>query len=124
MTPYRVQLSRQKGFRLPANTIVVARPSRWGNPFGDKQWGVIYPPFPGSDGLPLIPLRSPIGRQRTLDLYVAWLRGRLDSDPKFLSPLWGKNLACWCKPEEMCHADILLRAASGIHTAYANTVAP
>lgn len=31
--PYRVQLSRAKGWRKPPNTVVVARPSRWGNPF-------------------------------------------------------------------------------------------
>ncbi|MGO7983466.1 DUF4326 domain-containing protein, partial [Rhizobium johnstonii] len=31
--PHRVQLSRKKGWRKPANTVVVARPSKWGNPF-------------------------------------------------------------------------------------------
>ena len=31
--PMRLQLSRKKGFRLPPNTVVVARPSKWGNPF-------------------------------------------------------------------------------------------
>ncbi len=32
-TPMRIQMSRRKGSRLPANTKVVARPTRWGNPF-------------------------------------------------------------------------------------------
>ena len=31
--PHRVQLKRTKGWCKPANTIVVARPSMWGNPF-------------------------------------------------------------------------------------------
>ena len=31
--PRRVQLSRRKGWRKPENTVVVARPSKWGNPF-------------------------------------------------------------------------------------------
>ena len=31
--PERIQLSRRKGFRLPPNTVVVSRPSKWGNPF-------------------------------------------------------------------------------------------
>jgi Domain of unknown function (DUF4326) len=31
--PIRVQLSRKKGWRMPANTVNVARPSKWGNPF-------------------------------------------------------------------------------------------
>lgn len=33
MTPQRIQLSRLIGWRKPPNTIVVARPSKWGNPF-------------------------------------------------------------------------------------------
>jgi hypothetical protein len=33
MTPQRIQLRRTKGWRKPENTVVVARPSKWGNPF-------------------------------------------------------------------------------------------
>jgi hypothetical protein len=29
--PERIQLRRSKGWRLPPNTVVVARPTRWGN---------------------------------------------------------------------------------------------
>lgn len=32
-TPQRIQLSRAKGWRKPENTVVVARPSKWGNPW-------------------------------------------------------------------------------------------
>lgn len=35
-TPKRIQLRRTKGFRKPADAIVVARPSKWGNPFALK----------------------------------------------------------------------------------------
>ena len=31
--PVRVQLSRKKGWRMPENTVSVARPGRWGNPW-------------------------------------------------------------------------------------------
>jgi hypothetical protein len=31
--PKRIQLRRTKGWRKPEGTIVVSRPSRWGNPF-------------------------------------------------------------------------------------------
>lgn len=34
--PIRVQLSRRKGWRMPENTVRVARPGRWGNPFPVK----------------------------------------------------------------------------------------
>ena len=31
--PKRIQRSRRKGWRMPPNTVNVARPSKWGNPF-------------------------------------------------------------------------------------------
>lgn len=31
--PKRIQLRRSKGWRLPGGAVVVARPSRYGNPF-------------------------------------------------------------------------------------------
>jgi Domain of unknown function (DUF4326) len=31
--PNRIQLSRRKGWRKPPGAVVVARPSRWGNPY-------------------------------------------------------------------------------------------
>ena len=31
--PIRVQLRRTKGWRMPVNTVTVARPTKWGNPF-------------------------------------------------------------------------------------------
>lgn len=30
----------------------------------------------------------------------------------WLEPLRGKNIACWCKLGEPCHADVLLRLAN------------
>lgn len=32
-TPRRIQLRRTKGWRIPPSTVVVARPSMWGNPW-------------------------------------------------------------------------------------------
>jgi hypothetical protein len=31
--PHRVQLSRKKGWKMPPNTVRVARPGKWSNPF-------------------------------------------------------------------------------------------
>ena len=91
ITPYRVQLSRREGSRLPANTVVVARPSRWGNPF------VVTESYPV---------------ERAVDDYEQWLM----MDPKGTEvlraarlELRGKNLGCWCKPGTPCHGDVLLR---------------
>lgn len=104
--PIRIQLSRRKGWRMPENTVTVARPGPWGNPFvvgkhGDAAYCV--------------------------DLYKALLAGllRVGADPDIkalertrqfvadnVSELTGKNLACWCKPGKPCHADVLLKIAN------------
>lgn len=33
MTPKRIQLRRTRGWRKPPGAIIVARPSKWGNPW-------------------------------------------------------------------------------------------
>ena len=35
--PIRIQLRRTKGWRMPENTVRVARPTKWGNPFPIKE---------------------------------------------------------------------------------------
>lgn len=35
--PERIQLQRTKGWRKPEGAVVVARPTKWGNPFGYRQ---------------------------------------------------------------------------------------
>ena len=34
------------------------------------------------------------------------------SDEEIRAELAGKDLACWCAPGKMCHADVLLRVAN------------
>ena len=91
LQPRRVQQSRKKGYKLPANTVVVSRPSRWGNPFK-------------------VDADCPI--EVAISKYQAWLK----TDPKGIKTLNAakielrrKNLACWCKPGSPCHGDLLLR---------------
>jgi hypothetical protein len=31
--PKRIQRRRTKGWRLPPNTVIVSRPTKWGNPY-------------------------------------------------------------------------------------------
>jgi len=35
--PTRIQLSRKRGFRLSPGAVSVARPTKWGNPFGYRK---------------------------------------------------------------------------------------
>jgi hypothetical protein len=112
-TPYRVWFQRKKGWRMPPNTVMVARgPHRvFGNPFTVKDAIEV-----GID-----PKAAPAFVVRCFD---DWLRGDRsnwmgeESDKAAaavldnLHKLRGKNLACFCKPGKPCHADVLLRLAN------------
>lgn len=104
--PQRIQLSRRKGWRLPDNTVVVARPSPWGNPF-----------VVGVDG----------DSARCLYLYRALMSGHVCLTSKCVAEaqerswrhvtfnralLRGKHMACWCALDKPCHADVLLEIAN------------
>lgn len=88
--PQRIQLRRTKGWRKPPDTVVVSRPSRWGNPFSVVAYG-------------------PRGAVRK---YRRWLQTMIAAGEIDLGPLRGKNLACWCAPDAPCHADVLLDIAN------------
>ena len=92
--PRRIQLHRTKGWRKPEGAVVVARPTKWGNPF------VV------TDG----------DSARAAALYEDWLEHSVDpraaSLREDLHELAGRELACWCPPDRPCHADVLLRLAN------------
>lgn len=109
--PVRLQLSRRKGFNLQDHSrsvnglpaVKVARPGTWGNPFPVGKEGPLGRTAPDNEGA------------------VGFFRAML-ADPEMraaagypadLSPLRGKNLACFCGPREACHADVLLEMACG-----------
>lgn len=99
-TPTRIQLSRRKGWRMPPNTVNVARPGRFGNPFL---------------------VTEDRSQAEALQAFRTWLTTGADAgmpDRKWailnaLPELRGKNLACWCKPGDSCHAEVLLALANG-----------
>ena len=84
--PIRVQLRRTKGWRMPPNTVSVARPGKWGNPYrvGPEQTAA-----------------SAVEAFRVLHV------GKLP-----VAELRGKNLACFCPLDQPCHADVLLELAN------------
>jgi hypothetical protein len=100
----RIRLSRAKGWRKPAGAVVVARPSPWGNPWtiaGARAAG-----FTGTDA-------------ELAALCVAFFRrGEAGGLPALngmqgrIHELRGKDLACWCRLEQPCHADVLLELAN------------
>lgn len=96
--PVRVQLLRQKGWRMPANTVKVDRTTRFGNPY---RVGQVFNDVKGG-------VRD---NAHAVELYRAMYSldsGRRPVWPDGWRVLIGKNLACWCKLGEPCHADVLL----------------
>lgn len=96
MKPQRIQLSRTKGWKMPPNTVKVTRPGRWGNPF---KVGVI----------------SEYGDVPDAETAVMFYRAKIDTGlnrAAMFAELRGKNLACFCKPGDPCHADVLLEIAN------------
>jgi hypothetical protein len=94
--PRRIQRLAVKGWRLPPNTVYVGRGSKWGNPF----------PFDHQRYL---------GKAWAVEAYAQWLTTTLKGMTllrEHLHELRGKNLACWCRPDEPSHADLLLALAN------------
>lgn len=69
--------------------VLVARPSRWGNPYSIEEYG----------------------REKAIEMYERWLLAN-DELLVQLPGLSGKRLACYCKLDEPCHADVLARLAN------------
>ncbi len=104
--PFRLTLSRTKGWRMPPNTVKVDRTGKWGNPF------CIGPNMTQEDcALNFDMLLSGFRRAET-EAETDYLRMALRDREE----LRGKNLACWCKAGTKCHADILLIFCNGEKT--------
>ncbi|MDP3740325.1 MAG: DUF4326 domain-containing protein [Hyphomonadaceae bacterium] len=104
--PSRVQLSRKAGWRMPANTIKVTRPGKWGNPYKVGSWVRPY-----SEGLPK-QLRTVAEVVTYFGLLANHTHIGMNLREKARRELRGKNLACWCPLDQPCHADVLLEIAN------------
>lgn len=108
MIPARIQLSRRKGWRKPANTVVVSRPSKWGNPFRvvDSPEYKTNPSAMMADAMAGVC----VTREAAVNQYRRWLTGTREGRFTLMAArkvLRGKNLACWCPLGAPCHADVL-----------------
>ena len=119
MKPERVQLSRQKGSRMPPGTVVVARPTKWGNPFTVERFGLArsIELFRATANGGWSPSSVVDLDDRTAlaayELTMAWQkRVGFHVSEHIRSELRGKNLACWCPLDQPCHADVLLELAN------------
>ena len=94
----RIQRKRTKGWRMPAGAVYVGRPTKWGNPFVK-----MLAPWPRDTPAMLV---TWFAWQITL-----WRVHEPAAFEKWIAPLRGKDLACWCPPGTPCHADVLSRLA-------------
>lgn len=113
LRPRRVQLSRKRGWRKQANTVVVARPSKWGNPFRVARYTLAE--YASGAAMADAMAGVCITREAAVNRYRDWLRSTPEG--RFTcraakKVLRGQNLACWCPLGEPCHADVLLEIAN------------
>jgi hypothetical protein len=121
--PRRIQLHRGSKFDLQTASMKVNglaavridRNSGWENPFLDsyctptaavvmfRRWLL--------DGIPQDELARHSGHGRFSE--GAWLVNRRAALWIAMPSLRGKNIACWCRPRDVCHGDVLLEIANG-----------
>lgn len=118
---------------MPEGAVYVGCPSRWGNPWpvdhSAMPWVAVLLGYYGNDeGC----------RKAAVDLYRAWmtdslpiaitnpgivtafasnaaamyLRDFILPEKPDLAALRGRDLACYCRPDQACHADVLLELAA------------
>ena len=99
--PERIQLRRAKGWKMPDNTAKVDRSTLFGNPFIVGKHGTaaecvdLFEKLMG--GLICLSTGNCEEQQRCYHAVGA-----------SISAMRGKNLACWCRVGQPCHADVLL----------------
>jgi hypothetical protein len=98
MSPKRIQRKRTKGWRMPAGAVYVGRPSRWGNP-------IELP----AGAMP----EQRAAAVRDFEKYALWKIGISEAERDAMIPaLRGKDLACYCRLDQPCHADVWLKLAN------------
>jgi hypothetical protein len=103
--PKRIQLSRRKGWRMPDNTVKVDRTNKtFGNIFtigsNPSQFSAALPSY--CDTV-----------QQAIACFIYYADTWMEiTDGRWIEPLRGKNLACWCPLDQPCHADVLLELAN------------
>jgi len=96
--PKRVQRKRTKGWRMPPDVVYVGRPTEWGNPFTLIENSIAHT----REGI--VELYAEVLELNDTD-WAKWINAHIHE-------LRGKDLACWCRLDQPCHADVLLRLAN------------
>ena len=126
MSPQRIQRKRTKGWRMPEGAVYVGRPTQWGNPFIPGEQCQLWHKDCSQDARPGDMYRDWFMVTDQLNA-VRLFRSCIDPDDhrwtdmlpgvpdlnNVRAQLAGRDLACWCKLSDPCHADVLLEFANG-----------
>lgn len=114
--PERIQRKRTRGWRMPEGAVYVGRPSRWGNPYVVLSTEILV----HDDGRDWwCPTESGGARRAAVEMFREDLvtgrlaPARMVTIGTVRAYLRGRDLACWCLPDQPCHADVLLELANG-----------
>jgi hypothetical protein len=117
---------------MPENTVYVGRGTKWGNPYKVGETQIRMPALDGSEWEHERRLYKTSGEkhayvhnsdgshitwhqvedataEQCVELYREWISF---TAPQEMQTLAGKDLACWCPPDQPCHADVLLELAN------------
>ncbi len=107
---------------MPSNTVYVGRPTPYANPFkvrlitasklterpGKKHWVVSTK----NDSRHWYCSSEAVARRFAVWAFRHWINSPEVWRYRNLDALRGKNLACWCRLDQPCHADVLLEIAN------------
>ena len=114
--PKRIQLRRTKGWRKPEGAIVVARPTKWGNPYRASDCPLMAQSF--VEPFEMVPNSKPARCRWAVVDFTSLVcfgigdRKAYPSDDEIRRELRGHDLACWCPLDQPCRADVLLELAN------------
>lgn len=90
---------------MPEGAVYVGRPTKWGNPF---KVGALDPYHEH-----LVESAKRMDAQAAVNHYeVRYLGRNLPDRDEIIAELRDKDLACWCRLDDPCHADVLLAIAN------------
>lgn len=103
---------------MPENTVYVGRPSRYGNPFRvgyevpDFFWGIFEQCDKQTYFVRNADVPDAAEASRLYEKYFPFVGTPFHLTEKDLERIAGKDLACWCREGEPCHADVLMKKAN------------
>jgi hypothetical protein len=94
--PQRGRRLRKRNWRKPQGSVIVSRPSLWGNQYKVENGN----------------------QQAAVDAYRFWLASHPERVAQAREQLAGKQLLCYCRLDQPCHADVLIEVANTPESAY------